>query len=248
MQDDTNIGGAASHFPATQFSVIAAIRHPEEEVRQRAWASLVELYWKPVYKYLRIKWKKSNEDAKDMTQAFFLRAMEKNFFDRYESQKSRFRTFLRMCVDRFASNEEKSAAAVKRGGAGFFISLDFSAADQELANLTTAEAPDQLFEQEWIRNFFTVCLEAFRCDCEAHAKNLHYRLFEKYDVDPDPDHPPSYADLAAEFSIKTSDVTNYLSFARREFRKIVLVKLRETTSDEEEFRLEARTLLGSKFE
>ena len=44
--------------------------------------------------------------------------------------------------------------------------------------------------------------------------------------------------------MKTSDVTNYLAFARREFRRIVLEQLREMTGSEEEFRREARTLLG----
>jgi len=41
-----------------------------------------------------------------------------------------------------------------------------------------------------------------------------------------------------------TDVTNYLSFARREFRRIALAKLREMTTSDEEYRREARALLG----
>jgi len=39
-------------------------------------------------------------------------------------------------------------------------------------------------------------------------------------------------------------VTNYLAGARREFRRIVLDKLRELTATDDEFRREARMLLG----
>ena len=41
-------------------------------------------------------------------------------------------------------------------------------------------------------------------------------------------------------------MTNYLAFARREFRRCVLDQLREMTTSEEEFRREAQVLLGMK--
>ena len=49
----------------------------------------------------------------------------------------------------------------------------------------------------------------------------------------------------AELGIKVTDVTNYLAFARREFRRLLLEQLRELTSSDEEFEAESRTLLGS---
>ncbi len=50
--------------------------------------------------------------------------------------------------------------------------------------------------------------------------------------------------LAEEFHIPVTQVTNFLAFARREFRRIVLEKLREITANDREFREEARSLLG----
>jgi hypothetical protein len=41
-----------------------------------------------------------------------------------------------------------------------------------------------------------------------------------------------------------TQVTNYLSVVRRDFRAILLGKLREMTSSEEEFQVEAKALLG----
>ncbi len=84
--------------------------------------------------------------------------------------------------------------------------------------------------------------------CAANAKSreakIHLRLFEIYDLEGDGASNASYADLAKEFKIAPTDVTNYLAFARREFRRIALDRLREMTASEEEFRHEARALLG----
>jgi hypothetical protein len=78
----------------------------------------------------------------------------------------------------------------------------------------------------------------------VHGKQKHFRLFEIHDIENSDTKPPTYADLAEQFGIATTDVTNYLAFARREFRRISLEKLREMTGSEDEFRREARALLG----
>ena len=69
-----------TRFPATRHSIVAAIRSDQADVRRSAFDTLVTAYWKPVFKYLRLKWHAPAEDAADLTQAFFLRAFEKSFF------------------------------------------------------------------------------------------------------------------------------------------------------------------------
>jgi hypothetical protein len=72
---------------------------------------------------------------------------------------------------------------------------------------------------------------------------IQFELFELYDLEDD-DPKPSYSQLAAKFGLATTDVTNYLAFARREFRRCVLDQLREMTATDQEFRREAQALLG----
>jgi hypothetical protein len=72
---------------------------------------------------------------------------------------------------------------------------------------------------------------------------IHFELFELYDLQ-DSDPRPSYNQLATKFGLATTDVTNYLAFARREFRRCVLDQLREMTTTDQEFRREAQALLG----
>src|SRR5262245_58233316 len=116
MIDDTRIGGPSAKFPATRRSAIVASYSPEPAERRHAFERIVEAYWKPVYKFIRLRWSQSAEDAKDLTQAFFTRAMEKEFFREYRADKGSFRTFVRVCVTRFVINESKYAHRLKRGG------------------------------------------------------------------------------------------------------------------------------------
>ena len=81
------------------------------------------------------------------------------------------------------------------------------------------------------------------CPWRACGKQIHFRLLEFYDID-EAGKELTYEQVGQRFELKTSDVTNYLAYARREFRRIVLEQLREMTGSEDEFRREARTLLG----
>jgi hypothetical protein len=60
---------------------------------------LAQGYWKPSYHYLRLHWRLPAEAAEDAVQAFFAVAFEKNYIERYDPAKAKFRTFLRVCLD-----------------------------------------------------------------------------------------------------------------------------------------------------
>ena len=244
MDPDTDIGGAAQRFPVTRQSAIIAARSNDREVRQRALGTIVESYWKPAYKYLRIKWQLSNEDAKDLIQGFFANAIEKDYFTSYDSAKASFQTFFRTCLDRFVANQKKSDTRLKRGGGNDHFSIDFSSVEDELElNATDGITPEDYFHKEWVRSLFTLAVETLRRHYDETGRAVYFKLFELYDLGDD-ETKTSYASLAKQFGISTIDVTNYLAAARREFRKVVLDKLREVTATEEEFRNEARALLG----
>ena len=246
LDDKSHLNGPGDKFPATRWSAVAALRSDESHERDRAFKTVVATYWKPVYKYVRLKWGKPKEDAEDLTQGFFAKALEKEFFRSFEPAKGRFRTFLRTCLDGFVTNENKAARRLKRGGDARILSLNFENAEGELkhAEIPDRDFLDEYFDQEWIRSLFSLAVDQLRKECEAQGKSTQFRLFECYDLDPEGGLKPSYEQLAAEYALTVTAVTNYLAFARREFRRLVLEKLRELTASDEEFRDEARQLLG----
>ena len=247
MTHDTDTGGpGGGRFPATRHSAVLAAQSADLIERERGLAILLETYWRPSYKYLRMRFGESNEDAKDLTQSFFTRALEKDFFDGYDPEKGSFRTYLRTCLDRFVANEKKAAGRAKRSPGAPLLPLDFEGAEGELSR---QEPPDpssmeQFFHDEWVRSLFALSVDRLREECERRGKDLPYRLFERYELDRDPDEKLTYERLAEEFQIPATQVTNFLAFARREFRRIVLERLREITATDREVREEARSLLG----
>jgi RNA polymerase sigma factor (sigma-70 family) len=246
MEPDTDIGGPVQRFPLTNQSAIVGARSKDREVRQRAFETILANYWKPSYKYIRIKWQATNEDAKDLTQAFFLNAFEKDHFAHYDTSKASFQTFLRTCLDGFVANERKSANRLKRGGGTNHFSLDFiSAADEfELRDQSSQLSPEDYFHREWVRSLFTRAVATLRDRYEARQRSVHFQLFEIYDLSDEPNDQLSYSSLAERFNLDTVTVNNYLASTRRDFRKIVLELLRAITATEEEFRNESRALLG----
>ncbi len=228
MDHDTDLGGPAVGFPPTQCSLVRAASSDDAAERQRAAQTLITAYWKPIYKYIRYKWRLSNEDAKDATQGFFARAVERGFFERFDPAKARFRTFVRVCVDGFVANEHR--AAVRRHAGHAHLSLDFDVAEGELREHPAAAGvdADDYFRQEWLRGLFALAVEALRQECAAAGKGTHFTLFERYDLD-GPDRPDrlTYAQLAEEFALPATQVTNFLAWTRRRFRVLVLNALRQ---------------------
>ncbi len=233
-----------SAFPATRASILERIRSPDPTVRDLGYDLLVTGYWKPVYKYLRLRWGADADDAQDLTQTFFATALEKHFFDRFDPAQARFRTFVRVCLDRFVQNQRRAERAQKRGGGARTVTLDFADAEGELRH-HHAPAPDDLdrfFHQEAVRALFERAVHAVRDELRAGGKESVFRVFERYDLAQV--EGTTYAAVAGELGLPVTQVTNHLAAARRLFRARLLDDLREMCASEAEYRAEARELLG----
>jgi DNA-directed RNA polymerase specialized sigma24 family protein len=232
-------------FPNTRHSLISGARHRSPPLRAFAQEELAALYWKPIYKYLRLKWHASEEDAQDLTQGFFLPALNGDFLRRYDKSKAKFRTYLRMSLDRFVVSQRRAASRLKRGG-GAVAHLDFKAAENELCSQKIPEGADMedYLHREWTRSFFGAAVERLRHESATSGKEVQFALFERYDIEGQDGNPPSYAELAKEYKLPVTQVTNYLAFARRQFRRIILEQLAQLTGSDDQLREEARDLLG----
>lgn len=251
MDPDTAIGGAArgvGGFPPTRRSAVLAVSSADAAERDWAFETLIAQYWKPVYKYLRLRFRLPNEDAKDLTQGFFARAIEQGTFASFDPARGSFRTFLRACLDRWVADERKAASRQKRGGGAVLVALDFHDAEGEIRELALPDGvtPDEYFQREWVRGFFALAVVALRDELATEGKDAWFTIFERYDLDPPAEGRPTYRALADELGLKPTDVTNHLAAVRRRFRRRVLDMLRESTASDAEFEAEARALLGTE--
>ncbi len=216
-------------------------------MRRRAYDTLAASYWKPVYKYIRIHWHALPDDAEDLTQEFFSQALEKRWLERYDPGRARFRTYLRTCVDGSVANGRKAAGRLKRGGAVRFVDMDVRSVEGEMEQSAFGASADvdEFFRHEWVRSLFELAIDRLKTELTTDGKATHFAIFERYDVlGPQSVAQPTYAELSAEYGIPETQVTNFLSLARRRFRHHVLEVLSELTGSDEEFAAEARDLLG----
>lgn len=232
-------------FPPTRLSLLEAVRSGDGDARRLALDALSRAYWQPTRAYLRLRWRVEEDATQDLTQDFFANAFERDLFARYDVTRARFRTFLRVCLDRFVANEWKAAARLKRGGGAIVVPLDDVAASDPGALAAGGDDADAIFHREWVRWVFGEAVDRLRAQCDERGKQTHFEIFRRYDLEgPQAEDPPSYASLAEQFDLPVTQVTNHLHFCRREFRAHVLAVLRERSPTDEDYRQDVRDLLG----
>lgn len=235
-ENDTAIGGQARVFPATRHSLVldaAGDTGSAPESRE----AICAIYWKPVYAWLRAKWGRSNEDAKDLTQGFFAMLFSHGLLADYRPELGTFRGWIRGCADNFVRKQSESDGRQKRGGGAVLIETDG-------VMIPSGENPEETFLREWRRQIFTLALDDLANECRADpGLQQRYAAFERYDLADEP--RPRYEDIARELGISTTAVTNHLAWARRELRRLALARLGPVTAGRSEARAEGKALFGS---
>ncbi len=227
--------------------MVESLRDSDLAVRERALNLLAEVYWRPVYEYIRLKWNVDPQSAEDLTQDFFARSIERDFFAQYDPSRARFRTWLRLGIDRMVANEREAAGRLKRGGGARAVPLDSAELERDIAARAPGPLPDddELFRREVARALFAHAVDALRAECENAGKSVQWRVFLAYDIEgPDREPRPTYAELAQEHGVPATQVTNYLAAMRRRFRALVLERLHDLSASDAEYRGEARDVLG----
>ncbi len=235
-------------FPATRLSVVERTRSGDAETRQLALAAIIDAYWKPAYKYLRVKWALDPDAAADLAQEFFTSTLEKDVIGRFDPARARFRTYLRLCLDGFAANARKAEGRLKRGGGVSVVPLDFETAEGEIRSHEPAIGADvdELFYREWVRALLERSVADLKRFAADAGRPVMFEVFARYDLLDDTDTRPTYTQIARALNLTSATVTNHLAAMRRQFRTIVLERLRELTSSEAEWEAEAARLLGHR--
>ena len=116
-------GMPRSRFQTTSWSlVLAAAGHPTTDSR-RALAALCQIYWNPVYAFIR-RSGYTRDQSQDLTQGFFALLLEKQYLRDADQERGRFRSFLLTAVKHFLANEWDRDHALKRGGGQIPLSID----------------------------------------------------------------------------------------------------------------------------
>lgn len=236
-------------LPATRLSVVERARSGDEETRRIAFQTILDAYWKPVYKHLRMKWSFRPDEAADLTREFFGTVVGKEVVKEFDPGRTRFLTHLRECLDRYASTAPTAASQLKSGaGIMMMAPLDFVSAEGEIERQESAVNcdVDELFYREWARALFDRSIADLKRHANVAGRPVVFDVFARYDLIDDVRARPTYTDIARALDLTPATVTNHLAAMRRQFRGIVLERLRELTSSDEEWQVEAARLLNHR--
>lgn len=105
---------------------------------------------------------------------------------------------------------------------------------------------DELFYREWVRALLERSVADLKRWAEESGRPVMFEVFARYDLADDQEARPTYAEIARALGLTAATVTNHLAAMRKQFRIIILDRLRELTSSEEEWEAEAAKLLGGR--
>jgi DNA-directed RNA polymerase specialized sigma24 family protein len=139
----------AGRFRTTRWSVVLLSAQSQAPGSQEALAELCGLYWYPLYGFIR-RQGRNPEEARDLTQGFFLHLLERKTLTRVDPQKGKFRSFLLASLQKYLSTEAARRHRFKRGGKIEFIPFDVQSAEDfhPIESLDTL-TPEKMFDARW---------------------------------------------------------------------------------------------------
>ena len=234
----TETGGSAKVFPNTRWTILRSAQDPESPSYRKSIEEFAAIYWRPVYAYFRRKWGKSNEEAKDLTQNFFLALCERNFLARLTPSQGRFRHYVTAALDNFVRLQHRHDSAQKRGGGAIHFSLEI----EDGCDISSVGSPDQVFQREWAGTVLDHALDRLEREYRERDREAEFRLFLRREVERPDEEDLSYEALARRFQVNLADVKNILYRARQRLKEIVLQIVRDSVTTAEEADAEMREL------
>ncbi|MFN7994215.1 MAG: sigma-70 family RNA polymerase sigma factor [Bryobacteraceae bacterium] len=225
-------------FPTTSWTMVLQAAGPEAS--RTALEQLCAAYWKPVYVFIR-KETGDSEEAKDLTQAFFTRILEKHDLLPPDPEIGRFRHYLLASVRHFLSNQRDRARAQKRGGGRPTLLLDSSAvAAGQPVEAVEHLTPERVFEKQWVLVLLERALNAVRLEFDAGGKSQQFEALRPYLTgDFSSGH---YKDLGAKLGMSEGGVKSAVHRLRRRFGNSLRAEIAHTVADPTDIEDELRYL------
>ena len=220
----------ASH---TDWSMIAAAGHGDEEAAATALERLVRRYWSAVYAYIRSTGRDVHA-ASDLTQGFICDVIiSRRLCAGADPRRGRFRNLLLSAVKTYLREQYRREQRQRRKGTKV-VSLKFVEPEQVVVESADPRTPEAAFRQQWSAALVRHVLDAVRAGCLADGLDAHWTIFEQRVVRPlllgEP--PTEYAELVDRLDLKdASQAANMMVTVKRRFANALIVEVGHTVKD-----------------
>ena len=211
----------------------------EADEGRRSLQALCSAYRAPVLAYLR-QMVNRDEDAEELTQAFFAYFLEQRFHDGADPERGRFRHYLRGAVRHFVSTQRRDARALKRGGNSHM--LDHSVLD-ELPSDALDSDPELEFDRQWALTLIARALTRLESEARVAGKAEWFVALRDFIVE-----APDEADfqhLAEKLQMRRNTVAVAVHRLRQRLSELVDEEMSETVASEDDIAIEQETLASA---
>jgi DNA-directed RNA polymerase specialized sigma24 family protein len=203
---------------------------------------LCRLYWYPLYAYIR-KRGHNPDDARDLTQGFFLTLFHRKTLRSATPLKGKFRSYLLACLKNYLSVEFHRENAIKRGRGIEFVPLDLEGAeDRYRKEPADSLTPDKVFDARWATTLLNRAMDSFKEEYEAQGKSAVFDSLKPFlDVGGNQE-SPAYEVVAEKLKVSLSSAKTLIHRFRKRYAEIVRKTVAETVADPAEVDNEIRAL------
>lgn len=228
-------------FTTTHWSVVVAAGNASSPAAAEALARLCRDYWRPLYSYVRRRGYDVH-DAEDLVQAFFERAIEKNYVGAADRHRGRFRTFLLAALEHFLAKEWQKSQRLKRGGGRMLISIDETAEDGYRAEPADPVTAERIYDRRWALTLLEQALNGLR---REYSDSGRIEVFESLAGILSGDKAEvSYGELAGRLGMSEGSVKVAAHRLRQRYGEMVRAEIANTVSRPEQVDQELRELMA----
>src|SRR4051794_36230445 len=142
-------GRGNGQMPPTLWTLVLTARDLQSPESQAALAKLCEIYWFPLYAFVR-RQGHDHHQAQDLTQGFFEHLFGRDWLTGVGKEKGRFRSFLLCALANYLNNEREKERTQKRGGGrDQFVSWDAQLGEARFQEPLIEGDPSREFDRLW---------------------------------------------------------------------------------------------------
>lgn len=234
-------------FPATMWNDITAWKDASIELRIDILTRFYTSYRLPLISYIIFSGY-GKSDSEDLLHDFIIVQAEGDIFLKADPGKGRFRNLLLTSLKHFLISNRRKLSAKKRHPEGGMLYLESEVTDGLKVKdyLSCSTNPEEIFHKAWLASLLMNVYKKLRTEFYEKEQYKHIEIFERRIYSPimDGSEGQSIADLAGELSISPEDASNYLTTAKRAFRRLLKQEIGEYVTGEKEINEEINDFLG----
>ncbi|MBV8224168.1 MAG: sigma-70 family RNA polymerase sigma factor [Verrucomicrobia bacterium] len=241
-RNDSSAGTGAGNFRTTCWSAVLLSAQSEALGSGVAREELCRSYWYPLYAFVRRRGYDA-EDAKDLTQGFFLSLLNRRSLDQVTPIKGKFRSFLLASLKHYLSAEFHRESTIKRGGNLEFVSLDFDSCDDRFSNEPPdILTPEKVFDARWAMTLLGIAMDRLQAESESRGKITIFNVLKPFLDFGNSESLPAYETVAEKLGVGKGAVKTLIHRLRKRHGQILREEVSRTVTDPDDVDDEIRAL------